>query len=171
MELMKSYLTADFFTHSYRISGQVDTGHKRLFEMLNDGLTSYLELRKAFVSRINQPSEIIATHAVSALRKDGILFVVLAASEQGVTDRVTYSFFSKRRYDVFLTVPFFEIKGHLEMAGKLDLKTVLVMKGTFLSLSESEARLSSLAEISFSGEEILVNQSWIELFCITEAAS
>jgi hypothetical protein len=171
MELLKSYLTADFFTHSYRISGQMDTGHKRLSEMLNDELTSYLELRKAFVSRISRPGEIIATHTVSALRKDGILFAVLAAQEQRVTNRATYSFFSKRRYDVFLTVPSFEIKGYLEMTGKLDLKTVLVMKGTFLSLNEGEARASSLAEISFSGEEILVNQSWIGLFCITEAAS
>jgi hypothetical protein len=171
MELLKSYLTADFFTHSYRISGQVDTGHKHLSEMLNDKLTSYLELRKAFVSRISRPSEIIATHAVSALRKEGVLFVVLAAQEQSVTNRTSYSFAPRRPYDVFLTVPFFEIEGSLEIAGKLDLKTVLVMKGAFLSLSESEARLSSPAGIAFSGEEILVNQSWIELFCITEAAS
>ncbi len=171
MELMKSYLTADFFTHSYRISGQVNTGNKRLSEMLNEGLTSYLELSKAFVSRINRPSEIIATHAVSALRKDGILFVVLAAPEQRTTGRTTYRFAPRRRYDVFLTVPSFEIEGYLEMAGKVDLKTVLVMQGAFLSLSESEARLSSLAEISFNGEEILINRSWIELFCITEAAS
>ncbi len=171
MELLKSYLTADFFTHSYRISGQVDTGHKRLSEMLNDGLTSYLELRKAFVSRITRPGEIIATHTVSALRKDGILFAVLAAPEQSVTNRAAYSFVSKRRYKVFLTVPSFEIEGHLEMSGKLDLKTALVMKGAFLPLSEGEARLSSLAEIAFSGEEILVNQAWIELFGITEAAS
>ncbi len=172
MEILeKNFLVVEFFTHSYRISGQVDIRGKRLVEILNDRLTSYLELRKAFVSRITRPSEIIATHALSALRKDGILFAVLTAQEQDLSERPAYSLFPKRRYNVFLTVPFFEIKGELETTGKLDLKTVLVMEGNFLLLNEATARACSPPQVSFSGEVILVNQSWIELFCISEAAS
>lgn len=166
--LRKSILTADFFTHSYRISGQVDTRGKRLIEILNDHLTSFIELHKTFVSRLSKPSEIAATYSTSALRKDGILFVISATHDQDISERPTYSLFSQRRYNVFLTVPSFEIKGQLESTSKLELSTLLARGGGFISLNKAAVQTAFPPQISFSGELVLVNKAWIELFCLSE---
>ena len=168
--LRKSLLTADFFTHSYRISGQVDTRGKRLSVLLNDRLTSYIELHRVFLSCLHKPSEIIATYSLAALRKEGVLFAILAVPDQALPERPTYQLFAQWRYEVFLTVPSFELRGQIESKARMELSSLLVKGGDFITLSKASAQTCSPPQISFSGELILVNKSWIELFCLTEAS-
>ena len=78
----KGLITADFFTHTYRISARADTRKRSLADHLNDRLTSYLELYETFVSRLHKPSEIVTNYNLASLRKDGITFVILAAERR-----------------------------------------------------------------------------------------
>jgi len=164
----KGFVTADFFTHTYRISARADTRKRSLAAHLNDRLTSYLELYDTFVSRLHKPSEIIASYHLASLRKDGITFVILAA-EKETSERHAYGYFAKQFYDVFLTVPSFEVRGKLQVTGKLDLH-VLLVTGTenFISISDPVASPCLFPEITFTGGTVLVNKSRIELFCISE---
>jgi len=167
----KGFVAADFFTHTYRISARADTRKRSLADHLNDRLTSYLELYETFVSRLHKPSEIVTSYNLASLRKDGITFVVLAAEEE-TSERHAYGFFAKQLYDVFLTVPSFEIRGRLKVIGKLDLH-VLLVKGTerFISISNPVASPCLSPDITFTGGTVLVNKSRIELFCISEIRS
>ena len=167
----KGLITADFFTHTYRISARADTRKRSLADHLNDRLTSYLELYETFVSRLRKPSEIVTSYNLASLRKDSITFVVLAA-EKETSERHAYGYFAKQLYDVFLTVPSFEIKGKLQVIGKLDLH-VLLVKGTenFISISNPVASPCLFPDITFTGGTVLVNKSRIELFCISEIST
>jgi hypothetical protein len=167
----RGFIAADFFTHTYRISARADTRKQSLANHLNDRLTSYLELHETFVSRLHKPSEIVASYNLASLRKDSITFVILAA-EKETSERHVYGYFAKQLYDVFLTVPSFEIRGKLQVTGKLDLHAFLV-KGTehFISISNPVASPCLFPDISFTGGTVLVNKSRIELFCISETPS
>ena len=165
------FVTADFFTHTYRISAKADARKRSLADHLNDRLTSYLELYDAFVSRLHKPSEIVASYNLASLRKEGIIFAILSA-EKETSERHTYGYFAKQIYDIFLTVPSFEIRGKLQVVGKLDLQVFLV-KGTeaFISISNPVVSPALFPNITFTVGTVLVNKSSIELFCISEAPS
>jgi hypothetical protein len=167
----KGFVAADFFTHTYRVSARADTRKRSLADHLNDRLTSYLELHDTFVSRLHKPSEIVASHPLASLRKDGIAFVILAA-EKETSERHAYGYFAKQLYNVFLTVPSFEVRGKLQVTGKVDLH-VLLVKGTenFISISDPVASPCLFPDITFTGGTVLVNKSRIELFCISEISS
>ncbi len=160
------FLSADFFTATHRISGRISTRHK-LADALNDRTTSFLELWDAYVSRISHPGDISATYSMSSLVKDNIMFTVVPRKEGIVTERPTYALFGRQTYEVFLTVPSFEIRGTLEAIGKLELKALLAT-GTeqFMALTDASAVVALYPDITFAGEAILVNKAWIQLFCI-----
>lgn len=163
-------LVADFFTHSYRISGRVDVRHRNVADRLNDQSTSFLQLEDAYVSNIEHPADIIASHASSVLRKDSITAVVVAEQDAGLPRDHTYgSYFGTYLCKVFITVPSFEIKGHLRLSSKLDLRTVLTTgTDTFMSILDGEMKSSARPDITFTGGAILVNKERIEAFWVEQ---
>jgi hypothetical protein len=169
----RGILTADFFTHSYRISGRLGIGASGIYGVLGDKTTDYMELEDAYVSRINDPATIVAHYALSALRKDRISFIVLNRREEGISVvRQASRYQQTKAYPVFATVPFFEIRGKIEVLGKLDtLTSVLVQaSGHFFPVFEATASASLFPEVGFSGEAIVINKDAVEIFCATGAA-
>jgi hypothetical protein len=169
----RGILTADFFTHSYRISGRVGIGASGIYGILGDSTTAYMELEDAYVSRINDPAKIVAHYALSALRKDRISFIVLNRREEGVSVvRAPTRYTQTKTYPVFATVPFFEIRGKIDVLGKLDTLTNVLVQGMgrFFPIFEATASASLFPDVGFSGEAIVVNKDSVEIFCATGAA-
>nr|HID14137.1 hypothetical protein [Anaerolineae bacterium] len=170
--LSSAWLVADFFTHSYRISGRVNVRHRKLADQLNDHTTAFLQLEDAYISNIEHPADITASHASSILRKNNITAVVVARQEDGLPREHTYgSYFGTYLRKVFVTVPSFEIEGYLRLSGKLDLRTVLTT-GTddFVSILDGQMRLSVCPDVTFTGGAILVNKDHIGAFWVEEEA-
>ena len=169
-QLRTSWLVVDFFTHRYRISGRVDVRHRKLADQLNDHTTAFLQLEEAYISNIEHPADIIASHASSILRKDNITAAVVACQEDGLPREHTYgSYFGTYLRKVFITVPSFEIEGYLRLSGKLDLRTVLTT-GTddFVSILDGQMRSSVRPDVTFTGGVILVNKDHIGAFWVEE---
>ncbi len=165
-----SWLVADFFTHSYRISGRVDVRYRKLADQLNDHTTAFLQLEDAYVSNIEHPADIVASHTTSILHKTNVTAIVVARQEDGMMREHTYgSYFGAYLRKVFVTVPSFEIEGHLRLSGKLDLRTVLTT-GTdkFVSILDGQMRFSVRPDVTFTGGAILVNKDHIGAFWVEE---
>ncbi len=162
-------LAADYFTTAYRMSGHVDTGKRRLADILSDRLSDFLLLEDIYVSRIHKPGEIVAYYKSGSLIKSQITFVVLPTEADGLSKDHVYHALSRQMKEVFITVPSFEIKGSLRIVGKLDLPALLSI-GTdkFMPLLNATASSSLLPEVQFSGPVILVNKASVELFCVTD---
>ena len=160
------WLVADFFVHCYRISGRLDVRHKKLADQLGDRTTSFLQLEDIYVSNIERPAHISANYATSILRKDNIIAVVVAEQEDGLPREQTYgSYRGTFLRKVFVTVPYFEIEGDLRLAGRTDLRSLLV-SGTsnFVLILDGRVRASAHPDIVFSGGAILVNKDHIGSF-------
>jgi len=166
----RGWVTVDFFTHSYRVSGSVDVRRLPLADQLNDRTTSYLMLEDAYVSPIDRPGDITASYAIAALRKENITMAVLATKEDGLAKKHSYgSYFGTSLRNVFLTVPQFEVRGFLQIVGKFDLHALLAT-GTdrFMPLVDGTTFASLKPEVQFDGGIILVNKDAVGVMCFQE---
>jgi hypothetical protein len=166
----RGWVAADFFTHSYRISGSVDVRRLPLADQLNDRTTSYLMLEDAYVSPIDRPGDITASYAMAALRKENITMAVLVSRDDGLSKKHSYgSYYGMSLKNVFLTVPQFEVRGLLQIVGKFDLHALLAT-GTdrFMPLLDGTTFASIKPDIQFDGGMILVNKDSVGVMCIME---
>ena len=167
--LHSELLAADFFTASYRISGHVAIGKRRLADILSDRLSNFLSLQDIYVSRIHKPGEIAAYYRTGSLIKSQINFVVLPTKADGLSKDHVYAALSRQIQPVFITVPYFELQGALNIVGKPDLQTLLATGiDQFVPLLNATATTATLPQVQFSGPVILVNKSSIELFCMAD---
>jgi hypothetical protein len=166
----RGWVSADFFTHSYRVSGSVDVRRLPLADQLNDRTTSYLMLEDAYVSPIDRPGEITASYTEAALRKTNVTMVVLAHTEDGLSKKESYgSYFGTMLKNVFITVPQFEVQGFLRVVGKFDLHALLAT-GTdrFMPVLDGTTFASIKPEIQFNGGMILINKDAVGVMCTKE---
>ena len=164
--LSAAWLVADFFTHSYRISGRVDVRQKKLADQLNDHTTAFLQLEDVYVSNIERPADITTSHPISILRKHNITAVVVPHQEDGLPKEQTYgSYLGTYLRKAFVTVPSFQIEGYLRLSGRLDLRTALTASaGDFVSLFDGQMRSSVRPDVAFAGGAILVNKDHVGAF-------
>lgn len=163
-------VVADFFTGSYRFSAVVLVYKRRLIDVLADRMTDYLDLVDIYVSRINNPGEIVATYQKGALIKEVINFILLSSEVEGISKE---KFYVPNRVSlpIFLTVPSFEIQGKFQWMGDLDVKKILTAETQkFLPVLDATSSNSLIPKVNFQGPLALVNKAKIELLCMGEAA-
>lgn len=165
----KGFVAADFLSHNYRISGEVDISINPLADILNDALRSYLKLENVYISPIQAPADLKGHYKYGQLRKDNITMAVLHREEDGLPKRQSYgSYLSQVVHDVFVTVPGFEVRGLLTMSSTLDMEGLLVLSAErFIPISEAVATVSLAPDIQFRGGVILVNRDFVGIFCIS----
>ena len=160
-------VTADFFTDSHRFSASVVVYKRRLVDVLADRMTNYLDLVDVYVSRNNNPGEIVHTYQRGSLVKEEINFIVLPTETQAISKE---RFFSPNRTsrEIFLTVPFFEIRGLFQWMGELDIKKLMATDTQkFLPILEANAANPFYPKANFQGPTALVNKAKIQTICIS----
>ncbi len=164
------WLVVDFFTQSYRISGHLDVRRQGLFEMLNDQTTGFLQLEDAYISPIDRPGEILASYRASTLAKANLTLALVARQEDALPRKQAYgSYAGAYLYNIFLTVPTFEVSGYLRLSARVDLRRLLVTETEdFLVVLDGRVRGSIRPDIVFNAGGILVNKRHIGAFCVEE---
>ncbi|MFW6115576.1 MAG: hypothetical protein ACOC7Y_00780 [Chloroflexota bacterium] len=156
-------LVADFFTGSYRVSGSVDVHSLRLADQLEDRASSFLQLEDAYVSNLERPAEIVASHTRAILRKERIVAALVAREENGLSRQTAYgSYRGGHLQRAFLIIPAFEVRGYLRLSGRLDLRSVVTEGNQFLPLVDATMSLSARPDVAFSGGLLLVNRDHVE---------
>jgi hypothetical protein len=160
-------VTADFFTPSYRFSATVLVYKRRLIDVLTDRMTDYLDLVDIYVSRVNNPGDIVATYPKGSIVKQEIVFILLPDEVEGTSKERHFG--TRDLFSIFVTVPSFEIKGQLQWGSNdLDIKKLLAGEGnSFLPLLEVSAANSLFPQVVFQGPLALVNKAKIQVLCGT----
>lgn len=166
----RNLISLDLFTDAYRVTGSTTVSGGGIHAELANPNTSFLEIKDAYVSRINQPGEIIASYEIAAFRKDNINFIVLQDRRVGVpmgTQHGRSIYTRGRPVSAFLTVPSFEIKGDIQHEGPATPRDIMVKSpGGFLLVFAAQASASLHANIAYSGDLIMVSKERIGLFCL-----
>jgi hypothetical protein len=155
---------ANFFTHQYRIVGAARVGGQRLTDVLNDDLTSALELKDVELFRLLAPNKLVASHVAALLCKKGILFAISGEQKGSAAERRFFKHVDTVEWDVFLTLPSFELTGKFHVRGTGDLRTMLLRwVGQFIPLTSAKAVYTFYPEVAFTGDVIIVNRDHMEL--------
>lgn len=137
--------------------------------MLTDPLNSYLELEDACVSRINAPGEIIAHYEEATIRKDNIVFIILARREDGDPPKSTGTFLRPVTRKAFITLPAFEVFGTIETDPNASPREILVQSvGRFVAIYDGAARAANYPKTEFNSRLILINRERIEALCLVD---
>ncbi len=166
----RNRINLDLFTDAYRVTGNTTVGVGGINAELVNPNSSYLEIKDAYVSRINQPGEIVTSYTTASFRKDNINFIVLQDRRVGIpvgTQHARSIFTRGRPVPIFLTVPSFEIIGEIAHEGKVTpLNTLVKSTGSYLLIFAAKASASLYPQIAYSGDLIMVSKNRIGLFCL-----
>ncbi len=162
-------ITADFFTNQHRVRGRIFTGDRRLTDVLNDELYSYVELSKAEVARVIEPEKVVYSYPSVILMKEAIVFALLTgARSNGTASRIS-KYVEKKPYDVLLTVLPYEISGRLYLRGTGDPCILMIREtGHFVPLTQARAVLTLYPKAIFSGDVAIVNKRLMEMVGVLE---
>jgi len=168
--LRTGWLSVDFFTHSYRISGHIDVRRRGLPDILNDSTTGFIQLEDAYISPINRPGDITASYAASSIAKINLTLALVAHREDAIPRKQSYgSYGGTYLRKVFLTVPSLEVVGYLRLAARVDIRRILsIDTEQFISVLDSRVQASVRQDVTFTGGGVLVNKHHVGAFCLTE---
>jgi len=169
--IRRKMLQVDFFTHAHRLSTQVNVYLRPLADQLNDPRQSWIQLESAYISRIERPGEIIADYALSTLRKEHLLFAMIAGSTEGAVKKIarTTSFYTRWLHQAWIAIQSFEVTGYIESTGKLDLHALLVTAtDRFMPVLKATSTISLIPTTKFQAELVLVNKDAIDVLCVEE---
>jgi hypothetical protein len=156
----------EFFTQQYRIVGSVALSGRRLTDVLNDELASSVELRGVEVTRLLGQGEVAATCLSALVEKRGVLFAISGVPSGPAAQRSLYKHVDTLKWETFITLPNFQVRGNFHVRGTSDLKTMLARwTGQFIPLTEATAVFALHPKVKFSGDVIIVNRRHIEMIC------
>jgi len=164
--MQRIVVNADFFTETHRLSGRVEVGAAGLLGLLNDAASSLIEVQNTYVSRLQEPTKIVAHSETALLNKSNLTLVILVRREDigpsgaaptgaGYTRLVSTP--------VLLTTPTFEVRGYVETLGKPDSAALLVAgPNKFMPLYKTAVVATLYPDTPYSAEAVLINRTQVQ---------
>lgn len=161
----KNRITAEFFAQGYRVSGAYHIVTRPLADEVHDPTTDYVPLRDAYVSPIMNPSRISAHYREMLFDKNNLDFILTVDQRDGLRRDQRFGL-GRHSYNIFLTVPFFEIQGELRLVmPKLDSRLYLSSEaGTFITLLNVTARSTFNPDVHYQGGVAMVSRAQVSFF-------
>ncbi len=168
----KGYVSADFLSESFRISGDVNLRNQPLVDTLNDTNSHFVKVESVYVSPINDPVVFSAQNQIGQVRKDQMQLVILPREEDGVAKHTLYTNTGNTPivFNLFVAMPGFEVRGGLRMTSMTDIENMLIRSvDKFITIYRGTAKLLNRPEIQFYGGSILINREMATMFAVEKA--
>jgi hypothetical protein len=160
------FVSADYMTRTYRISGELALRGDPLLDQLNNVNTLFLTLERVFVSPLLDPAALIGNYAAAEIRKDRLGIVVLTQMKDGLPYREG-RYIGRDHVDrpLLAVTAGFEVRGALRLHPSVNVPNfVRTTPEDFIPLFNATATLAARHEIVFQGGAILLNRRQIEVF-------
>ena len=156
---------ADFYSKGYRVSGMFVSDNRTLSDVLYDITTNYVRLQDAYISPITDPAKISAYYRTTLLNKSRLDFVITLDQKDGLRRDQHFSM-GQYKFNVFLTVPFFQISGTLHSLTRgFNPRSYLGSDaGTFITVLDVIATCTFDPDLQYRGGAALVSRDNISFF-------
>lgn len=164
------FVAGEFFTRTYRISGEVELHGEPLLDQLNDLNAQFLKLERVYVSPLRDPATLTGHFELGNVRKDSLGIVALKQLEDGLPHR-RGKYMGRDHVDreLLFVVSGFEVRGMLRLHPSVNLNHfVRTTPEEFIPVFNATAVLTARRDLVFQGGAILVNRGRIEVFCVTK---
>ena len=161
----KIQTVADFFSQGYRVSGMFQSENRTLSDVLYDITTNFVRLQNAYLSPITDPAKISANYRTTLLNKANLAFVMFTEQKDGLR-RDQHFTMGQYKFNIFLTVPFFQITGVLHSLTRVfNPRSYLgADAGTFITLLNATATCTFSPYVQYKGGAVLVSRENIGFF-------
>jgi hypothetical protein len=158
-----------FFTDTHRIIADVDTGARRLVEVLRDASRAHLDLKQLSLARIADPTETVATSSRGVLQKSDVRLAAIL-SETNRPERRLYGYVAKATVRVLVVLSGCEIVGemHLPEGTKDGVIGYTKLRDTFIHIGDARVSFSLGSAGPSAVNTVIVNRSSIHLLCLVD---
>ncbi len=158
-----------FFTDTHRIIADVDTGARRLVEVLRDATRTFVDLKHVRLARIADPTQAVATSTRGVLQKSDIQLAAIL-SEADRPQRRLYGYVAKATVRVLALLPGCEIVGdlHLPEGTKDGVTGYLNLRDTFIHLGAAKVSFSIGSGGPSTVNTVVVNRASIQFLCLAD---
>jgi hypothetical protein len=161
-------LAADFLTPSYRVVGKLMVPNTGIVGMVNDPVTSFMEVNDAKLARIHMPTKLVGEYEIIDVVKDNVFAVCLTRREDvGPQALARGGFQNLTKYQIRVTTQVYELDGTLEWTGRFDFATVMV-EGTrdFVPLYDAKLTAILIPGLKIESPAILFNRKQVDLLAL-----
>ena len=158
-------------TQEHLFNATVYTRGHRLLDILNDRTTDYLQVSDVELHRKGSPEDPVAAFSEAIIRKADLHLVIITGQEHEAPRTRLFGYVQKIRYNVFLTVPGYEVRGemHLSGAGRPDPISVLAQEtSAFFPLTSATALHAQTGADVVVHPVVMVNKRSLCLFALSE---
>lgn len=164
----RSHIAA--FTYNYLFRGIVATGSKRLSDVLNDRITSYMEISEARVYNLSKPEKAVFTANELYLKKQRVEAIAILKEEVFLPPRRIYGYVQKERRPAMLFLRSLELRGYIHLQGKHETTGPLTREGElFVPVTDATLVSTADARIKIAAPTILLREAALDGFYIAEA--
>ncbi len=156
---------ADFFIHGYRVSGTFISDNRTLSDVVYDLTTNFIRLQDAYLSPITDPAKISTNYSSTLLTKASLDFVITIDSKDGLRRDQLFTM-GQFVFNIFLTVPFFQITGKLYSLNRVFSPRSYLGSdaGSFITLIDVTATCTFNPIVQYKGGAALVSRDKIGFF-------
>lgn len=160
---MAQPVSVELYTVSHRVLGRITPGSAGLYGFMNVSTRSSIEVEGAHLSRLNQPARLVARYPRLWLAKENVVCVLLSSrNELGPVSIARHGYSKVSSHWVHVLLPGYELRGVLEIAGKLDISAVMVeSERTFTPLYNARLETILFPDIEANGPALLFNNGRI----------
>lgn len=165
---MPRAISVELYTSSHRILGRVDPGSTGLFSHLNLPTTNYLELTGAHLSRLHQPSRMVARYPTLWVVKDEVVSVLLSSrAEIGPSGMARGGYTTTVPHWVHLVLGGYELRGQVETPGKFNYGSFMIEGDRiFIPLYNTELLAILFPDIRASSPAMLFNREMVDAIAL-----
>lgn len=158
-----------FFTATHRVIADVETGPRRLVEVLRDVSRAHLDLKHVSLARIADPSGPVATSPRGVLQKSDIRLAAIL-SEANRPERRLYGYVAKATVRVLAVLSGCEIVGemHLPEGTKDGIVGYMKLRDTFLHIGDATVTFILGSSTPSEVNTVIINRASVELLCLVD---
>ena len=159
-----------FITGEQVFQAAVATGGRRLLDLLNDGLTDYVQARDAQVFHDLDMATTVASFPSACVRKEALSLVILPEEGHEAPEKRFFGYVQKLPQRVFVAVPGYEVEGRLHLLRAGEAVTVLTHDlGEFFPVTQAQLRHTRAPFEVLDVPVVMIHKSTVALFCLEEA--
>ncbi len=169
--MLQSVAFVELITHEHRFRAKMYTRGQRLLDILNSQTTEFLQIYDVEVYRYSAPEDCVGTFEEAVIRKNDLHLVIITREEHEAPTQRLFGFVQKISYQVFLTVPGYEVRGKMHLASQHDHNPIAVLSqqmGRFFPVTGATASQAWAGEVVLDSPVIMVNKSSLSLFHLGE---
>ena len=158
-----------FFTATHRVIADVETGPRRLVEVLRDVSRAHLDLKHVSLARIADPSTPVATSPRGVLQKSDIRLAAIL-SEANRPERRLYGYVAKATVRILAVLSGCEIVGemHLPEGTKDGIVGYMKLRDTFIHIGDAKVTFTLGSSTPSEVNTVIINRASVQLLCLVD---